>query len=60
MLIAFAIAFVVDRLRDRRAPPGWPSRVTETTVSRAAKTRLRMVRRLVFVAIILDRRWASR
>ena len=52
LLITFAIAFVVDRFVIGRATRV-ASRVTETTVSRAAMTRLRMVRRLVFVAIII-------
>jgi small-conductance mechanosensitive channel len=50
--IAFALAFLVDRFVIGRA-----SRVatsfTETTVSRGAKTRLRLIRRLVFVTIIV-------
>lgn len=52
LLIAFAIAFVVDRFVIARATRV-ASRVSDTTVSRAAKTRLRMVRRLVFVTIIV-------
>lgn len=52
LLIAFAIAFVVDRFVIARATRV-ASRVSDTTVSRAARTRLRMVRRLVFVAIIV-------
>ena len=52
LLITFAIAFIVDRFVIGRATRV-ASRVTETTVSRAAMTRLRMVRRLVFVAIII-------
>ena len=51
-MIAFALAFVVDRLVIGRATRV-ASRVSDTTVSRAAKTRLRMVRRLVFVVIIV-------
>ena len=52
LVITFAIAFIVDRFVIGRATRV-ASRVTETTVSRAAMTRLRMVRRLVFVAIII-------
>ena len=52
LLITFAVAFVVDRLVIGRATRV-ASRVSETTVSRAAKTRLRMIRRLVFAAIII-------
>jgi small-conductance mechanosensitive channel len=52
LLITFAVAFIVDRFVIGRATRV-ASRVTETTVSRAAMTRLRMVRRLVFVAIII-------
>jgi small-conductance mechanosensitive channel len=52
LLVTFVVAFVVDRFvigRGTRVA----SRVSETTVSRAAKTRLRMIRRLVFAAIIV-------
>lgn len=52
MLIAVAVALIVDRFVIGRATRV-ASRVSETTVSRAATTRLRMVRRLVFVAIIV-------
>jgi small-conductance mechanosensitive channel len=52
LVITFAVAFVVDRFVIARATRV-ASRVSETTVSRAAMTRLRMVRRLVFVAIII-------
>ena len=52
LLIAFALAFIVDRFVIARATRV-ASRVSETTVSRAATTRLRMVRRLVFVVIII-------
>jgi len=52
LLIAFGVAFLVDRLVIGRATRV-ASRVSDTTVSRAAKTRLRMVRRLVFVMIIV-------
>ena len=52
MAVAIAIAFVVDRLvlaRTGRVA----GRVTDVRVSRAAQTRLRLVRRLVFVVILL-------
>jgi small-conductance mechanosensitive channel len=52
MVIAVAVAFVVDRLVLARAGRV-AGRVTEVRVSRAAQTRLRLVRRLVFVAILL-------
>jgi small-conductance mechanosensitive channel len=52
LLVAFAIAFIVDRFVIARATR-MAARVSDTTVSRAAKTRLRMVRRLVFVIIIV-------
>lgn len=52
LLITFAVAFLVDRVVIGRATRV-ASRVSETTVSRAAKTRLRMIRRLVFAAIII-------
>ena len=52
LLIAFAVAFLVDRLVIARGT-SVASRVRDTTVSRAAATRLRMIRRLVFVAIIV-------
>lgn len=52
MAVAFAIAFVVDRLVMARAGHV-AGRVTEVRVSRAAQTRLRLIRRLVFVAILL-------
>jgi small-conductance mechanosensitive channel len=52
LVITFAVAFIVDRFVIARATRV-ASRVSETTVSRAAMTRLRMVRRLVFVAIII-------
>jgi small-conductance mechanosensitive channel len=50
--IAFALAFVVDRFVIGRAT-SVASSLTETTVSRGAKTRLRLIRRLVFVTIIV-------
>lgn len=50
--ITFAIAYVVDRLVLARAG-NVADRVSEAGVSRAAKTRLRVVRRLIFVVIVL-------
>jgi small-conductance mechanosensitive channel len=52
LLIAIAIAFVVDRFVITRAT-GVATKVTDTSMSRATATRLRMVRRLVFAAIIV-------
>jgi small-conductance mechanosensitive channel len=52
LVIAFAIAFVVDRFVIARATSVATS-LTESTVSRAARTRLRLIRRLVFVTIIV-------
>ena len=52
LAVAFAIAFIVDRFVIARATRV-ASRVSETTVSRAARTRLRLIRRLVFVTIIV-------
>lgn len=52
LLIAFGVAFIVDRFVIARATRV-ATRVSETAVSRAATTRLRMVRRLVFVAIVV-------
>jgi small-conductance mechanosensitive channel len=52
LLITVVVAFVVDRFVIGRATR-LTSRVSEATVSRAAKTRLRLIRRLVFVAIIV-------
>ena len=49
LVIAFAIAFVVDRFVLARAEKA----TADSTASRAATTRVRMVRRLVFTAIIL-------
>jgi small-conductance mechanosensitive channel len=52
LLITFALAFVVDRLvigRTTRVA----TRVADTAISRSAQTRLRMIRRLVFVTIIV-------
>jgi small-conductance mechanosensitive channel len=52
LLIAFALAFVVDRFVIGRATKVATS-LTESTVSRGARTRLRLIRRLVFVTIIV-------
>jgi small-conductance mechanosensitive channel len=52
MVIAVAIALVVDRLvigRGARVA----SRVSETGISRGTQTRLRLIRRLVFLTILL-------
>jgi small-conductance mechanosensitive channel len=50
--IAFLIAVIVDRYVIARATHV-ASRVTETEVSRSTRTRLRLIRRLVFVTIIV-------
>ena len=50
--VTFLVAYVVDRLVLARAGRV-ADRVSEAGVSRAAKTRLRVVRRLVFVVIVL-------
>jgi small-conductance mechanosensitive channel len=52
LVIALAIAFLIDRFVIQHAVRH-ARRVSDLTVSRAAATRLRLVRRLVFVAIIL-------
>jgi small-conductance mechanosensitive channel len=52
LLAAFALAFAVDRLVIARATRV-ASKVSDTTVSRATTTRMRMIRRLVFAAIIV-------
>jgi small-conductance mechanosensitive channel len=52
LVIAFAVAFIVDRLVIGRATHV-ASKVSDSTVSRATTTRLRMIRRLVFAAIIV-------
>lgn len=52
MAVAIVTAFIVDRLVIARAGHV-AGRVTEVRVSRAAQTRLRLIRRLVFVAILL-------
>ena len=52
LAVAFAVAFVVDRFVIARATRV-ASKVSDTSVSRATATRLRMMRRLVFAAIIV-------
>ncbi|HEX2466731.1 MAG TPA: mechanosensitive ion channel domain-containing protein [Solirubrobacterales bacterium] len=52
LLVTFGLAYVVDRLVIGRATRV-ASRVSDTTISRAAQTRLRMIRRLIFVTIIV-------
>ena len=52
MAVATAIALVVDRLVIARGA-GVAARLGEGGVSRAAQTRLRVIRRLVFVAILV-------
>jgi small-conductance mechanosensitive channel len=52
LAITFIVAYVVDRFVLARAGRV-ADRVTEAGVSRAAKTRLRVVRRLIFVVIVL-------
>lgn len=52
LAVAFAVAFAVDRFVIARATRV-ASKVSDTSVSRATATRLRMVRRLVFAAIIV-------
>ena len=52
LAVAVVIAFAVDRLALARAGRV-AGRVAEVRVSRAAQTRLRLVRRLVFVLIVL-------
>jgi small-conductance mechanosensitive channel len=53
LAIAFALAFIVDRFVIARATRVASSLTGETSVSRAARTRLRLIRRLVFVTIIV-------
>jgi small-conductance mechanosensitive channel len=53
LLIAFAFAFAVDRFVIRRATTVATRVGGDVTVSRAAMTRLRVIRRLVFVVIIV-------
>src|SRR5881394_3468903 len=52
MAVAIVVAFAVDRLVIARAGHV-AGRVTDVRVSRAAQTRLRLVRRLVFLLILL-------
>jgi small-conductance mechanosensitive channel len=52
MAVTFAIAFAVDRLVMARAGHV-AGRVTDVRMSRGAQTRLRLIRRLVFVTILL-------
>jgi len=52
LAITFAVAYVVDRFVLARAGRV-ADRVTEAGISRAANTRLRVVRRLTFVVIVL-------
>jgi small-conductance mechanosensitive channel len=52
LVVAIGIALVIDRFVITRATRV-ASRVGEGTVSRAAQTRLRLIRRLVFVAIVV-------
>jgi small-conductance mechanosensitive channel len=52
LLVAILIAFLVDRLVIGRGATV-AGRMTDTVVSRAAQTRLRVVRRLVFVSILV-------
>jgi small-conductance mechanosensitive channel len=52
LVIALGLAFAVDRLVIARATRV-ASKVSDATVSRATTTRLRMIRRLVFAAIIV-------
>jgi small-conductance mechanosensitive channel len=52
VLVAVAIAFAVDRLVIARAG-GVAARVGDREISRAAQTRLRLIRRLVFTLIIV-------
>lgn len=51
LLVTFAIAYMVDRLVIARGAH-YAGQVSETPVSRATRTRLRLVRRLVFASII--------
>lgn len=56
LAVALAIAFIVDRFvigRAGRVAERFGDRPSTLSVSRGAQTRLRMIRRLVFVAIIL-------
>lgn len=53
MALAFALAFGIDRLLIGRAARRLAARAGAPTVSRASQTRLRLIRRLVFAAIIV-------
>jgi small conductance mechanosensitive channel len=53
LIVAFAFAFAVDRFVIRRATHVAQRVGGDVTVSRAAMTRLRVIRRLVFVTIIV-------
>ena len=53
LIVAFAFAFAVDRFVIRRATRVAQRVGGDVTVSRAAMTRLRVIRRLVFVTIIV-------
>src|ERR1700730_5585950 len=52
LLITVIVAFLVDRLVIGRGT-NVAARMTDASVSRAAQTRLRLVRRLVFVTILV-------
>jgi small-conductance mechanosensitive channel len=52
LLVTVAVALVIDRLVIARATRV-ATRVSDTAMSRSATTRLRMIRRLVFVTIIV-------
>ncbi|MEO8093006.1 MAG: mechanosensitive ion channel family protein [bacterium] len=52
MVVAILIALAVDRFVIGRGAR-YAEKVTETGISRAGQTRLRLIRRLVFVAIVL-------
>jgi small-conductance mechanosensitive channel len=53
LIVAFAFAFAVDRFVIRRATRVAQRVGGDVTVSRAARTRLRVIRRLVFATIIV-------
>jgi small-conductance mechanosensitive channel len=52
MAVAVLVAFLVDRLVIGRAG-GVAARISDTGMTRTAQTRLRVIRRLVFVAILV-------
>jgi small-conductance mechanosensitive channel len=52
LAVTFAVAYIVDRLVIGRTAQV-AGRVADTTVSRTTQTRLRLVRRLLFVVIVL-------